>query len=169
MSGCQIPKEQFEYMGKIQDDMLDRTNMTEQEAWNFAFRCWQCGYVNKKEIESQQGGWIPVSEQLPDCEVEVQVTTRRKYADGTYKYTVTNAFYENGNMLESNSDWNWNDCDFEKYDDEECCYIIDEGWWEYKHYNPDYVYNNAIDDEVIAWQPLSDPYREVEKCTAMMN
>ena len=105
----------------------------------------------------QNDGWVDVSERLPKCEEEVQITTRRKYKD-EYHYIVTNAFYEDGTMLENDSDWNWNECNFEKYDDEEDCYIIDEGWWEYKHYNADDVYNNAVDDEVIAWKPLSNPY-----------
>lgn len=105
------------------------------------------------------GGWIPCSEMFPDCEVEVCVTTRRKYSDGTYRYIITSAFYEDGTMPEDESEWSWNDCDFEKYDEENDCYIVDEGWWEYKHYNPDDVYNNAVEDEVIAWQPLPEPYK----------
>lgn len=47
MSDC-MPKEQYEYITAIQHDMLEITNMTEDEAWNFAFRCWQCGYVKKQ-------------------------------------------------------------------------------------------------------------------------
>lgn len=42
--GDVMPKEQYEYIEKIQRDCLERTNMTEEEAWNFAFRCWQLGY-----------------------------------------------------------------------------------------------------------------------------
>lgn len=48
-----MPKEQFEFISKIQADMLESTNMTEHEAWDFGFRCWQCGYakVEKKPNE----------------------------------------------------------------------------------------------------------------------
>lgn len=45
MSGSCMPKEQYEYIKSIQDDCLKSTNMTEQEAWSFAFRCWQLGYA----------------------------------------------------------------------------------------------------------------------------
>ena len=40
-----MPKEQFEFISKIQADMLESTNMTKGEAWDFGFRCWQCGYA----------------------------------------------------------------------------------------------------------------------------
>lgn len=33
-------------------------------------------------------------------------------------------------------------------------YLIPEGWWEYRHYNPDDVYNCCLDDIVIGWMPL---------------
>lgn len=103
--------------------------------------------------------WILVSDRLPKCEEEVLITAQRKFKDGTCVYIVTSAFYEDGTILEDNSDWRWNECNFEKYDEEEDCYIIDEGWWEYKHYNADDVYNNAVDDKVIAWQPLPKAYK----------
>lgn len=40
MSDC-MPKEQYEHIKAMQDYLLDVTNMTEEDAWNFAFRCWQ--------------------------------------------------------------------------------------------------------------------------------
>lgn len=43
MGEC-MPKEQYEYIKSIQDFMLDATNMKENEAWSFAFRCWQIGF-----------------------------------------------------------------------------------------------------------------------------
>lgn len=42
--GENMSKEQEEYIKKIQDDCLERTNMTEEEAYRFAFRCWQLNY-----------------------------------------------------------------------------------------------------------------------------
>lgn len=51
MGDC-MPKEQYEYIEQIQKDCIERTNMTEQEAWNFGFRCWQLGYLkNQKNQE----------------------------------------------------------------------------------------------------------------------
>ena len=102
--------------------------------------------------------WIPVSERLPQTETEVFITAKRKYRDGAYREIVTTAMYEDGTVLENDSCWNWNEINGE-WDEENDCYIIPEGWWENRHYNPDEVYNNAVDDEVIAWRPLPEPYR----------
>lgn len=93
-------------------------------------------------------GWITCSGRLPKAEKEVLVQANR---DG---YTIiTTAIYENGKMSTEDSIWNWYDIDFE-YLEEEDTYLIPEGWWEYRHYNPDDVYNCVIDDIVVAWQPL---------------
>ena len=83
---------------------------------------------------------------------------KRKFKGGDFRYTITTAFYEDGTVLENDSIWHWNDLDGEWNEEEGCC-IIPEGWWEYRHYNMDEVYNNAIDDEVVAWQPLPQPYK----------
>ena len=42
--GDQMTKEQYEYILSIQNDCLERTNMTIDDAWKFAFRCLQLGY-----------------------------------------------------------------------------------------------------------------------------
>ena len=105
--------------------------------------------------------WIPVSERLPQTETEVFITAKRKYRDGTYREIVTTAMYEDGTVLENDSCWNWIEIDGE-WDEENDCYIVPKGWWENRHYNPDEVYNNAVDDEVIAWMPLPEPYRGEE-------
>lgn len=52
--GDQMSKEQQEYIEKIQKDCLERTNMTEEEAWNFAFRCWQLGYMKPTKVLVEQ-------------------------------------------------------------------------------------------------------------------
>lgn len=41
MSGECMPKELNKHIKAMQDYLLDVTNMTEEDAWNFAFRCWQ--------------------------------------------------------------------------------------------------------------------------------
>jgi hypothetical protein len=106
-------------------------------------------------IESQPtvNQWIPVSERLPECEEEVWIQTE--------KGTVTTAMYEDGTMEEDDSVWNWNDIDY-NYDDENDIRYIPEGWWEYKHFAPDDVYNYAVDEKVVAWMSKPEPYKEEE-------
>jgi hypothetical protein len=58
--GDQMPKEQYDYIKAIQDDCLESTNMTENEAWDFAFRCWQLGYKREKEMNTKNS--IPIIE-----------------------------------------------------------------------------------------------------------
>ena len=102
------------------------------------------------------GEWIPCSERMPKPEEEVFIQTARG--------TTTTAMYEDGTVREVDSNWFWDELDGE-YDEEEDCYIIPEGWWEYRHYTDD-NYNNPVDDVVVAWMPLPlplplpEPYRE---------
>lgn len=112
-------------------------------------------YNRLKEICGD--GWTPCSERMPECEQEVYILTERG--------TKTTALYEDGKMPESKSKWHWNDIQGE-WDDEEDCMIIPEGWWEYRHFNPDDVYNNVVDEKVIAWQPLPEPYKPPVESTA---
>lgn len=98
----------------------------------------------------ENDGWMPVEEGLPECEKEVWIMTE--------KGIQTSAMYEDGTMLDKKSAWNWTDIDGE-WDDEEDCMIIPEGWWEYRHFNPNDVYNCPVDEKVVAWKPLPEPYR----------
>ena len=36
-------------------------------------------------------------------------------------------------------------------------YLVPKGWWEYRHFNQDDVYNKIVDEEVVAWMPLPEP------------
>ena len=95
---------------------------------------------------------------MPPVETEVFILARRKFKDGSYSYTTTMAMYEDGTVSECDSCWMWEGIDGE-YDEENDCYILPEGWWESRKYNPTDVTNFAVDDEVIAWQPLPAPYQ----------
>lgn len=75
MTDC-MNKEQKEYIKKIQKDMLTRTNMTVLEAYEFAFRCWQCGY---KKV-SDNDGWIPCEKELPKEGEAVLACVKRSMA-----------------------------------------------------------------------------------------
>ena len=112
--------------------------------------------------------WILCSERLPECEQEVLICTRKKVYvsrksgfEWIEKPIITPALYEDGAMLEIDSKWRWEDIDYAGWNEEEDCGIIPEGWWENRHFNPDEVYNNPVDREVIAWMPLPEPYKGV--------
>ena len=98
--------------------------------------------------------WISVKERLPEPETEVVILALRK----NFKI-MTTAMYEDGTVSTDDSIWNWYDIDF-NYDEENDQYLIPEGWWEYRHYNPDDVYNNCVDDIVTHWMPLPKPPKE---------
>ena len=110
--------------------------------------------------------WIPCSDRLPECEQEVLICTKKKIyiskksgLEWHEEPIITPALYEDGTMLEVNSKWRWEDIDYAGWDEEEDCGIIPEGWWENRHFNPDEVYNNPVDKEVIAWMPLPEPWK----------
>lgn len=39
--GDMMPREQYDFIKDIHDYMLEASNMTENEAWDFGFRVWQ--------------------------------------------------------------------------------------------------------------------------------
>lgn len=112
-------------------------------------------------LEKQlNGGWIPVSERLPEANKDVQITFR-EYMNWSKKFRhgICKAIYIPEHSIKS-EDMGWDDCDdVEVYDETEDTYYVKSGWyeivenWEYTH-----VYINC---EVTAWQPLPDPYKEV--------
>ena len=119
--------------------------------------------------KQERDRWIPVTERLPKCEQEVLICTKKKtyiHQKSGFEWCVnpivTPAMYEDGTMLEVDSKWHWEYCDWAGWDEEEDCGIIPEGWWENSQFNPDGEYNHAIDVEVVAWRPLPEPYTEEE-------
>ena len=87
----------------------------------------------------------------PKVETEVLIL----YLDEIGGYEITTAQYEDGNVLSEDSEWNWTDlCDWGEYDEEHDDYLIPKGWWEYRHFNSEEVYNNKIDCPVVGWMPL---------------
>ena len=111
--------------------------------------------------DTNVGKWIPVTERLPEPEVEVMVLAERKTYSFkekkvTMHYIVLTGMYEDGTKNTEDSNWWWETDGFE-YDEELDAYIIPEGWWEYKHYNGDDEHNHCIDDTVTHWMPLPEP------------
>lgn len=102
--------------------------------------------------------WRDPDKDPPKVETEVLILYRNDI-DG---YSITTAHYEDGNVFSQDSAWYWEDLpDWGTYDEERDDYKIPKGWWEYRHFNPDDVYNNKIDCPVVGWMPL--PPKEVAR------
>ena len=108
-----------------------------------------------KALEQTEQRWIPVSEKLPEDNREVQVTCEVRRCDGKkYRYTC-HASYVHRYSIESTDYCNWEDCD--EYNEEEDKYYALAGWYERVHNWDDCSYC-AIEDFVIAWRNLPEPY-----------
>lgn len=95
--------------------------------------------------------WRDPDKDPPEVETEVLILYRNDI-DG---YGITTAHYEDGSIFLQDSEWYWEDLpDWGTYDEERDDYKIPKGWWEYRHFNPDEVYNNQINRPVVGWMPL---------------
>lgn len=75
---------------------------------------------------------------------------------------ITTAHYEDGTLLSQDSIFCWDElAAWGKLDEEHDDYIIPKGWWEYRHFNQDEVYNNRVDYPVRGWMPM--PPKEITK------
>jgi len=96
-------------------------------------------------------GWIPCGERLPRAEEKVWIQTERG--------KVCFAMYEDGTISEDDSAWHWYDLPFDKWDEENDCGIIPEGWWEWTEFHPDNEFDCPVDEVVVAWMPLPEPWK----------
>ena len=102
-------------------------------------------------LETVAQYWHNPETDPPKAETEVLILYRNDI-DG---YGITTAHYEDGSVFLQDSVWYWEDLpDWGTYDEERDDYKIPKGWWEYRHFNPDEVYNNRIDRPVVGWMPL---------------
>lgn len=109
-------------------------------------------------LETDAQRWRNPETDPPKVETEVLILYRNDI-DG---YGITTAHYEDGSVFLQDSAWYWEDLpDWGTYDEERDDYKIPKGWWEYRHFNPDEVYNNQIDRPVVGWMPL--PPKEVKQ------
>lgn len=126
--------------------------------------CLKCASAGCTSITVGKGGdrktfpaWRDPDKDPPKVETEVLILYRCNGYMG-----ITTAHYEDGNVFSEDSEWNWEDLpDWGTYDEERDDYRIPEGWWEYRHFNPDDVYNNKIDCPVVGWMPM--PPEEITK------
>lgn len=78
-------QEQSNFLSDISNHMLEITNMSEEEAHEFAFRVWQSREWLGRVLQENVARWILVSERLPDkfgrylCRYRVE-------EDGTVSY-----------------------------------------------------------------------------------
>ena len=107
--------------------------------------------LSEKARADRPQGWIPCSERLPKAEEKVWIQTKRG--------KVCFAMYEDGTISEDDSAWNWYDLPFDKWDEENDCGIIPEGWWEWTEFHPDNEFDCPVDEVVVAWMPLPKPWK----------
>ena len=68
-----MPKAQYEFVTKVKNDMLINTNMTEDEAWDFGFRCWQMGYAKVEKKTNADRIRSMTDEELADVTMQHDV------------------------------------------------------------------------------------------------
>ena len=108
-------------------------------------------------LEAQQtNSWVPVTERLPEAEKEVEVTIERRMKNKTFRFTCR-AFYEDGTIWSEDSGYGWGDFDDMEYDEEREDYKISKGWFEAVTYAEEFA---VIGDFVVAWRPISEPWKE---------
>lgn len=136
--------------------MTDISNMADYliEYASSAFRC-----QDRDDLESvlidyfkENDGWIPVSERLPKNEKGVEVTYVRSFNNTR---STCRAFYMDGNMWSRQSLYHW-DLSNVDIDEEQDDFKIPEGWYEWVDFTEEF---NAIDEKVIAWRPVGEPYK----------
>lgn len=121
----------------------------------------KCREIEELKRKAKEQEWIPVEQRLPENEVEVEITYKRKsYLTGEESYFTARAFYEDGTMNTEDSDYCWCDTDDWEYNEEKDAYIIPECWYEEVRFGEGFF---AVDMPVIAWRPLPEPYRGDEE------
>jgi hypothetical protein len=76
-------------------------------------------------------------------------------------YGITTAHYEDGTVLSEKSAFYWEDIfEWGTYDEESDDYFIPKGWWEYRYFNQDDIYNNCVDAHVVGWMPLPEKLKK---------
>ena len=102
--------------------------------------------------------WIPVTERLPENEVNVLITVEcRPIGRKSYR-RVVRAFHEDGTWSDIRSAYSWDYDSWDEYTDDNGNVLIPEGWFEAIDYHGEFC---AVDDFVIAWMPLPEPYKGV--------
>ena len=114
-----------------------------------------------QQLEARVPRWIPVEERLPENDVPVLVSAKRKGWNGKEYNVVFTAFHTDGttHTEDSGCDWNLEDTGL-KYCEETDDYIIPEAWWEDVRYGEEF--SKVYDTYVTHWMPLPEPPEEVQ-------
>lgn len=101
--------------------------------------------------------WRDPDKDPPKVETEVLIL----YQTASGECGITTAHYEDGTLLSQDSIFYWDElAAWGKLDEEHDDYIIPKGWWEYRHFNQDEVYNNRVDYPVMGWMPLPEKLKK---------
>lgn len=150
----------FELIEKYKLMLMESTNINDSEDElkvldTILFRFWQMGWLDKLEQPSAQQ-WIPCSEQeYPSDNREVEVTCEFTRYDGKKIRYTCHASYVHRYSIDT-AYGNWEDC--EEYNEEKDMYYALPGWYERIHNWDDYSYC-GIEDRVVAWRELPEPWR----------
>ena len=113
-------------------------------------------YTMEKQETSAFPAWRNPETDPPKVEEEVLIL----FETACGGYGITTAHYEDGTILSQDSIFYWDElAAWGELDEEHDDYIIPKGWWEYRHFNQDEVYNNRVYYPVRGWMPL--PPKEV--------
>ena len=102
--------------------------------------------------------WILCSDKMPENGEIVEITYMREAygKKGEVRYRTARAFYTDGTMTTEDSGFYDEDAENWEYCAEEDVTYIPAGWWESAEFGEAL---SAIDSKVIAWRPISEPYR----------
>lgn len=100
------------------------------------------------DLKNPQPVWRDPETDPPKVEEEVLIM----YQTASGECGITTAHYEDGTLLSQDSIFYWDElAAWGELDEEHDDYIIPKGWWEYRHFNQDEVYNNRVDYPVMGW------------------
>ena len=124
----------------------------------------KCGDCSRRKFYQQgykdglnENKWTSCSDKMPPNEKEVEITyVRKHWKTGELLYFTARAFYTDGTMVTEDSNFVWYATDNWEWDEERDCYVVPEGWWEYAHFSETF---EIVDDKVVAWRLLGEPYR----------
>lgn len=123
-------------------------------------RCRACQIMDAMDVLEDAPTVVPDVQRWRDPDkdppkVEEEVLILFETACGGYG--ITTAHYEDGTLLSQDSIFYWDElAAWGELDEEHDDYIIPKGWWEYRHFNQDEVYNNRVDYPVRGWMPLPE-------------